>query len=206
MIRPRCVKFKVDDYVYLLNSWEEKGKFCYTELHILDGETANVKKFIRDFKKEKTLSKFETEDNWIFTLNKLNKKESSEYWAIFDRRIIYVKPVVQRLDGYEDWELASWNKDALMKVMDNSHFDMKLLSVGKLKKSDLFLPQVQPEISEKQRKALNTAIKNGYYSFPRKTDLNKLSKIAGISKQSFQENLRRAENKLVPFLAKNDSL
>jgi predicted DNA binding protein len=47
---------------------------------------------------------------------------------------------------------------------------------------------------------LNIAIKNGYYNFPRKNDLNKLSKIAKVSKQTFQENLRKAENKLIPFL------
>ncbi len=34
----------------------------------------------------------------------------------------------------------------------------------------------------------------------RKTDLNKLSNVAKISKQTFQENLRKAENKLIPFL------
>jgi len=200
LIRPLCQNYKVIDYVYLLNSWEERNKFYYTELHILEGEKRDVKNFILKFRKEKSIKNFESEDNWIFTLNVLDKKKSSEYLTLFDRRIIYVKPVVQRIDGSEDWELASWDKNILMRVMDNSHFDMKLISVKKLKKSDLFLPQIQPKVSEKQMKTLNLAIKKGYYSFPRNTNLNKLSRLLGVSKQTFQENLRRAENKLIPFL------
>ena len=56
------------------------------------------------------------------------------------------------------------------------------------------------ELSEKQKKSLDIAIKNGYYAFPRKINLNQLAKIARISKQSFQESLCRAENKLIPYL------
>ena len=200
IIRPRCAKYKVTDYVYLLNSWQTKKKFYYTELHILSGEPKNIKKFISDFKKEKSIVKFETEGNWIFTLNVLTGKTTFEYATLFDRRIIYSKPVIQRIDGFEDWELTSWDRDVLMKVMDNSHFDMKLIFIKKMKKADLFLPQIHPDISEKQKKSLNIAIKNGYYAFPRKINLNQLAKIARISKQSFQESLCRAENKLIPYL------
>jgi predicted DNA binding protein len=53
---------------------------------------------------------------------------------------------------------------------------------------------------EKQKQAMNLAIKNGYYNYPRKTNLDNLAKIAKVSKQTFQENLRKAENKLIPSL------
>jgi len=201
LIRPLCEKYKVTDYVYLLNSWGDRNKFYYTELHILDGEREYIEKFITGFKKNKSFREVESQDNWIFTLNVLTGRNAKDYSVVFDRRIIYIKPVVQRTDGYEDWEIASWDRDVLMKIMENSHFDMKLVFVRKLKKSDLFLPQIQPEISEKQKQAINLAIKNGYYNFPRKNDLNELSKVAKVSKQTFQENLRKAENKLIPFLA-----
>lgn len=203
LIRPLCEKYNVIDYVYLLNYWEEKNKFYYTELHILEGDKENIKKFISDFKKDKTLKDLETEDNWIFTLNVLTGKGAKDYSVVFDKKLIYTKPVVQKIDGYEDWEVASWDKITLMRIMENPHFDMKLIFVRKIKKSDLFFPKIQPEISDKQKNALNIAIKNGYYNFPRKTDLNKLSEIAKTSKQTFQENLRKAENKLIPFLAEN---
>ncbi len=44
------------------------------------------------------------------------------------------------------------------------------------------------------------AVKEGYYDYPRKIYLEKLAQISRVKRQSFQENLRRAEKKLVPFL------
>ena len=200
LIRPLCMKYNVTDFVYLLNSWTKGKKFYYTELHILEGEEENKKKFIKEFKKDKSIIKFELEGNQIFTLNILTDKDSRVYSSIFDSRLIYIKPVTQRTDGFEDWEIACWDKNPLMTIMDNPHFEMKLIYVKEIKGANLFLPRIQPKISNKQRNAIQLAIKNNYYSFPRKTNLDKLAKIAKVSKPTFQENLRKAENKLIPFL------
>ena len=83
LIRPLCQKHNVIDYVYLLNSWKEKNKFYYTELHILEGKKLNKKKFIREFKKDKSIIKFEVEGNQIFTLNILTSKHSHVYSSVF---------------------------------------------------------------------------------------------------------------------------
>ncbi|MCK5624907.1 helix-turn-helix domain-containing protein [Candidatus Pacearchaeota archaeon] len=200
LIRPLCVKYQVTDYVYLLNHWGEKGNFYYTELHILEGEKEDVKGFIKEFKKDKSLKKIEINGNQIITLNVLTKKSHSPYSPVFDKKIIYTKPVIQHIDGFETWEIASWDKEILIKIMDIPDFKMELLSIKKIKGVDLFLPQIRPNISEKQMHAMKIAIKEGYYNFPRKTDLNKLAVESKVSKQTFQENLRKAENKLVPFL------
>ena len=203
LIRPLCVKYKVTDYVYLLNHWGEKNHFYYTELHMLEGEKKNVEKFIKEFKKDKSLKKIEINKNQIITLNVLTKKDYSVYSPVFDKRIIYTKPVIQHIDGYETWELASWGKEVLMKIIDIPDFQMEILSIKKVEGVDLFLPQIQPNIPEKQMDAMKLAIKEGYYNFPRKTDLNKLAEKKKITKQTFQENLRKAENKLVPFLVES---
>lgn len=203
LIRPLCVKYNVTDYVYLLNHWYKGKTVYYTELHILDGKQENIKKFISDFRKDKTIKKFEVEGNQIFTLNALKKEGVTTYSSVFDTRLIYIKPVVQRTDGYEDWEVASWDKQVLMDIMKIPHFDMELVYVKEVQGANLFLPQIQPNLSEKQKQSLNIAIQNGYYNFPRKMDLNELSEIAKVSKQTFQENLRKAENKLIPFLVES---
>ena len=200
LIRPLCIKYNVTDFVYLLNKWYKKKKFYYTELHILEGEEKNIKRFIRKFQKEKSIIKFEVEGNQIFTLNVLQGKHITTYSHVFDPQLIYVKPVIQRINGFEEWELASWNKKTLMNIMKIPHFEMELVYVKEIEGANLFLPQIQPKISQKQINSIRLAIKNNYYSFPRKTDLNKLAKLSKVSKQTFQENLRRAENKLVPFL------
>ena len=200
LIRPLCVKYKVTDYVYLLNHWQEKNHLYYTELHLLEGEKENIEEIIKEFKKDKSLKKIEINNNQIITLNILTKKDHAIYSSVFDKKIIYRKPVVQHINGFETWELASWDKQTLMKVMNIPDFKMEILSIKKIEGIELFLPQIQPKVSEKQMNAIKFAIKQGYYSFPRKTDLNKLAKEERVSKQTFQENLRKAENKLVPFL------
>ncbi len=200
LIRPLCVKYKVTDFVYLLNSWTKGKKFYYTELHILEGEEKNKKKFVREFRKDKSIVKFEVEGNQIFTLNVLNAEHLHVYSYVFDPKLIYVKPVVQRTDGFEEWELASWDKKPLMDIMKIPDFEMELISVEEVKGANLFLPQIQPKISLKQKGAMQLAIKSGYYEFPRKVNLDKLAETTKVSKQTFQENLRKAENKLIPFL------
>jgi predicted DNA binding protein len=182
----------------MLNYWEKGKDFYYTELHILQGDESNVKKFIAGMKKNPATIKVEINGNHILTLNKVKNK--TEYALVFNPQIIYVKPVIQRSDGFEDWEVASWNKEELMKLMKISVFSMKLISVEKLKIADLFLPQLLPKLPKKQKLAIELAIKENYYSTPRKINFKKLSQISKVSPQTFQENLAGAENKLVPFL------
>jgi hypothetical protein len=57
-----------------------------------------------------------------------------------------------------------------------------------------------PDLSPKQREAIELAYKNGYYKYPKQTDLDKLSKIMGVGKSTFQEHLKKAEGKLLPYL------
>ena len=116
------MKHQVTDFVYLINSWKEKNKFSYTELHILQGKEENKRSFIKDLKKEKSIKKFEQRGNYIFTLNE-DPAEKQYYSPVFNPKIIQVKPVAQRTDGFEDWEIACWDKETLMKIMGIHVFD-----------------------------------------------------------------------------------
>jgi len=66
---------------------------------------------------------------------------------------------------------------------------------------DFFMVNVMPKITEKQRRAIDLAIKKGYYEYPRKTTLKSLAKTMNISYSTFQAHLRKAEQKLLPGLA-----
>ena len=202
LLRPKCVKHQVTDFVYLINSWIEKKKFYYTELHILQGKEENKKRFIRDLKKEKSIKKLEQRGNYVFTLNE-EPIEKQYYSPVFDPKIIQVKPVSQRSDGFEDWELACWDKKTLMKIMDVPVFNVKLIYIKQTKLSNIFLPQIYPKLAPKQKEAIELAVKHGYYQYPRKIDLEKLAEMAKVKRQTYQENLRRAEKKLIPFLTEN---
>ncbi len=59
-------------------------------------------------------------------------------------------------------------------------------------------------LTERQVNAMLTAHKHGYYKLPRVTDLQTISKKERVARTTFQEHLKKAENKvvdaLVPYL------
>lgn len=55
-------------------------------------------------------------------------------------------------------------------------------------------------LTEMQKKIIHAAFEEGYYSFPRKTDLKTLAADMGISTSTAWEHLRKAETKLMNFV------
>lgn len=55
-------------------------------------------------------------------------------------------------------------------------------------------------LSDKQREALELAVRSGYYDRPRRTDLERLAGAAAVSRPSFSERLQRAEGKVLRAL------
>lgn len=52
------------------------------------------------------------------------------------------------------------------------------------------------DLTPKQMQALMVALTQGYYTWPRKMNLNELAAVSGIKRRTIQENLRRAEAKI----------
>ena len=199
LLRPLCVNYKITDFVHLISSWTKGKYFFYCELHILQGLEENQKQFIQELKKDKTLISADVSGNHIFTLNKKSFREKY-YSPIFDKGYIYVKPVVQRSDGFEDWEIACVDKNRLMKIKKIPTFEVQLISIAEKALKNIFIPHIAPDFSPKQKLAIELAVKQGYYDYPRKIKLEELAKQMKVKRQTFQENLRRAERKLIPFL------
>ena len=204
VIAPRCKKYKVTDLVYLLNAWEENNLFYYTEAHILQGKEKNKKRFIKDFKKEKTNKKFEQKGNFLITLTE-RPSWMAAYMPLWDKKIIQTSPVIQKTDGTELWEMACWDKEPLTNILHRlpKEFKIKIKSIQQTKLDELFLPHIMPNLSDKQKEVLELAVKEGYFNFPRKINLDGLAKKMKISKQTLQQHLRVAEKKLVPFLTES---
>ncbi|MFC1697420.1 helix-turn-helix domain-containing protein [Nanoarchaeota archaeon] len=204
LLAPLCKKFQITDLLYLLSAWEENNEFYYTESHILQGKEENKKKFIDAFKKLKETIKFEIKGNFIVTLNK-RPGWMSAYMPFWDKRIIQTKPIIQKTDGTEYWEMACWDKEPLMHILHRlpSEFKVKLKSIEKTKLDDIFIPHIMPKLSTKQNEVLQLAVKRGYFDFPRKANLDDLAKELKLAKQTVQQHLRIAEKKLVPFLTEN---
>jgi predicted DNA binding protein len=201
LIAPLCIKHNVTDYLYLLNAWDDEKNFYYTELHVPQGEKENVKKFISDLKKEKTIESFEQVGNTIYTLNKRDIWVAM-YSPLWDRQLIHTKPIIQLPNGKEIWEIAAWSKAPITNIfkLQNKDFRIKLISMENKLMSEAYPLQVIPKLSDKQKKALLLAVENGLYDSPRKTELTKLAKSMKITKQTYGEHLKAAEKKLLGFL------
>lgn len=61
----------------------------------------------------------------------------------------------------------------------------------------LMLDSALPDFSPGQEEALLAAIEEGYYEIPRETKTAEIAADLGISRRTFEEHLRRAENKLI---------
>jgi predicted DNA binding protein len=118
--------------------------------------------------------------------------------------MFFTKPTMNSQDKHEYWEIASWDKNVLTKFSDEvtSHMDeAQMLGISRKSNYDVFVQNASPKLSANQKEALRLAYTHNYYSYPRRIDLSVLAKKAGISISTYQEHLRRAENKLMPLLA-----
>jgi len=121
--------------------------------------------------------------------------------AGFDPHLIHIEPTIIESDGTEYWTIGSWKKEYLINFissLENTH-KMELLKITNEKITNFSFISSNPPISPKQKMAIELAIREGYYKYPRRIELRKLAKIAGISYSTYQAHLRKAEMKLIPF-------
>lgn len=186
-----------------------KGKTLFlSSVHILQGEEKNKKKFLNYLKKNKKVSKIEISQNIIFLESKENLYKK-EFELVYDPKLFHPTPVINTIEGDEIWEVACWNRkplENLIKFLRKSkavsYFE--LLKFVEKNLEDVYLLQLLPKLSPKQRQAIELAYSKGYYRFPKKTDLNKLARIMKISKVTFREYLKKAEAKLMPLLLRKN--
>lgn len=201
-ITSRCKKFNVISYAYPTSSYVKNGKKFVTAVHFIQGEEANKKKFFNDLKKDKKIKKVEIFGN-IYSYE-VELKEGGEHVQLYyNPALSFVKPVINNYDGFEYWEVACFDKKILMNFVADlkKHMDyFEILKIKNEKLRHIYFPNVMPSLSKNQKKAIELAYKRGYYSYPRKIELKTLAKDSGVSVPTFQEHIRKAEIKLLPFI------
>lgn len=196
----RCKRFKCFSYSIPLGSWRHNSLEYTSERHTIEGDEENVKEFITDLKKDNRVKNLEVSKNTVFFVGTRKKgKIPSAYW---NQKIFFVKPVFVDKEGFEYWEIASCKKEEITAFIDGVKKEKGLtLEIQKIQKApfaDIHFPRTMPNLTQKQKRAFELAIENGYYKFPRKSDLGKLAKIMGVSVSTCQEHLRKAEEKILP--------
>lgn len=197
----RCEKFKVISYSIPLGNWQEKSYSFTAERHTLEGKPEDIKKFFNDIKKDKRITNLEISGNTMFFIGKSKEKIPSSYYT---QKMFFTKPVFVDEQGYEYWEVASYDRNVLSRFLNElekqnyEHFEV--LQFKNIKLNNIYFPAIAPDLTEKQKEVFELAVKEGYYDIPKRTNLKKLAKIMNISVATFQEHLKRAEAKIIPRL------
>ncbi|MBS3069498.1 helix-turn-helix domain-containing protein [Candidatus Micrarchaeota archaeon] len=122
---------------------------------------------------------------------------NSSYEKALAAGAICTKPIDVQA-GFEIYPVLASDPSHLEKILK------ELSSVGQVHVSRIgnYKGEDSMHLTQKQMQALSIALQNNYYDWPRKSRLDDLAKVAGISRRSLQERLRRAESKLIPHAAK----
>lgn len=199
-IANRTKKYNVICYSILLGKSTKNKTPFISGLHYVIGEDEKIKEFIKDLKKDKKVKKIETKDN-VFSMLENSKNIPSFY---LEPSIFFIKPVLSSNDGYEYWEIASWEKRTLInfiKNLEKTKIEVNILKIIESKLDEIHFPKIMPKLTKSQKRAIEIAIINGYYKYPRKVSLEKLAKEMKIGISTFQEHLRKAENKILPLFS-----
>lgn len=167
IIGDRCEKFNVVLQSYDLNKENKNNKVLTSSLHQIIGNKEDIENFISDLKKDKRTEYLEVNENTLFLVESAQNKPVSQ----FTKKMFFVKPVIIDNKGYEIWEIASHKKEELMQFISKVRpicKEFALLSLKNTKLKDIYFPKVLPELTQKQKRALGLAIKNGYYESPKK--------------------------------------
>ncbi|MBI4983037.1 helix-turn-helix domain-containing protein [Candidatus Woesearchaeota archaeon] len=195
----RCKKFKVTLQSLVFSVFKDKGKVISSSLSYMAGKEKNLNAFINDLKKDKNVSKLERKGRIFFLLEKAEIKAVKFYTP----KLIFIKPVLMDEEGYETWETGSWKKEEVARFVNGVKKDIKqfkLLKFHQVKLDEIFFPRLMPNLTEKQKEAMELAINEGYYKRQKSIDLRKLAKLMKVSLATYHQHLRAAEGKLIPSL------
>lgn len=204
-------KYKVNMHYYPVNYYIEKRIYYFIAIGILEGSESNKRKFFEALEKGKKISKVKRfvvnlevqKDFFICITAQVRSVEFERFVHLYyNPKFIHIKPAIIKSDGWEEWEIATLNKKDIENLLKISvkRYKGKLLVLRKAKLSGIGILTILPKLTNRQNQALELAIENGYYEYPRQIELEKLAKLMKLSLSTYQAHLRKAEKKLLPFV------
>jgi len=189
--------FNVSLTGYPVSSYEKNNQLFLNLIGTMRGEETDKQNFLRFLKKSKYALKLEENKDFLNILIKEDKKFKPFYSPYF----VYLSPVkIDNLGNYF-YHLGSWQREEITKLLNfvEKNYGYKLQNLKQEKINNISILGVQPNLTEKQRKAYELAVKEGYYEYPKKIEIKKLAEISGISYSTFQQHLKYAEKKISEF-------
>ena len=128
--------------------------------------------------------------------------------SIIDRfekhNCLYQSPTIYR-QGWEHYTVVAFDEDDVRELLSDLRSDRDIELLSKLSISETQIPhsmlapanQLFEDLTDRQLAALQLALERGYYEQPRKTSLRELADRTAVARSTYEEHLRKAENKLL---------
>ena len=181
-------------------SWSYEGNRVIVNITgVLYGDSKSKKRFIKNWKKDKTSRLMEVELNEDFFVGIV--MEYSDAKTLYNKNIIFTQPILIKENGHQEVILHSFDKKYLEKVIKTfeKFHEIKIHYIRKEKVSNISFKANAPKLTNKQKEAMELAVRKGYYEYPRKSSVKGLAKLSKLGFATFHAHLRKAEQKLMPF-------
>lgn len=190
-------KHNIDVAGYPISFHKKGNKILSFLVGEMFGEDKSKKAFIKSLKKEKRVAHMEVKNNFLSALF----HEPLKLSIFYNPNILYIKSLFISKEGWQLYNIASWDRKELTNFLYflEKNRKGKILKLKKEKISNISIMTSFPEMTKKQKQALDLAIKEGYYEYPRKTDVQTLAKKQGLAFSTFQAHLRKAEKKVIVY-------
>ncbi|EMA31543.1 Bacterio-opsin activator HTH domain-containing protein [Halobiforma lacisalsi AJ5] len=128
--------------------------------------------------------------------------------SIIDRfeeyNCLYQPPTIHR-HGWEHYTVIAFDEGDVRALLRDLEADRDIDVLSKTAVAEQTIPhsmlapvdQLFEDLTERQLAALRLALESGYYEQPRKTSLRELAERTSVARSTYEEHLRKAENKLL---------
>jgi predicted DNA binding protein len=128
--------------------------------------------------------------------------------SIIDRfeehNCLYQSPTIYR-QGWEHYTVVAFGAEDFRELLGDLRSDREIELLSKTSLSETQIPHSMlapanhlfEDITDRQLAALQLALESGYYEQPRQTSLRALADRTAVARSTYEEHLRKAENKLL---------
>ena len=117
---------------------------------------------------------------------------------------LYQPPTVHR-HGWEHYTVIAFEESAIQAIYEEIESDREIEVLSKTGLEETQIPhtmlapvdQLFDSVTHRQLDALQLALDNGYYEQPRQTSVDNLAAQTSVARSTYEEHLRKAENKLI---------
>ena len=197
-----AIKHQVSMTGYPLSYYKDSNHLYLIQCGFMFGQEKNKINLIKDIKKQPEYVQSEMKNDFAILVTK-QPLFTEVFW---DPRIIRPSPtIINWKEKKHTWELASFDKKLLIKVYTfaKKYLGAKMMKLKQEKISHISIMRLLPHLTQKQKQALELAIQNGYYEYPKKITLEKLAQLMKISYATYQQHLKTAEGKMIPSIYKS---